>query len=238
MPATRARTTSVSHSEFRRRATNVPRATPRGTAMSSAPPARRGLTRSPGAITSITGVLANRNERPKSPRTMPATYVPNWRHSGRSSPYSARSRASSATSPERSLRSVMIGSPGTNWLATNVRTTAASRTGRRPSARRSAYDLTRALSRGRRRSELSGCLRSRSDVGSPPAGPPGGARRHGRPGARLAHAPQLSVTVLNGRNRKGVRRTPWTFGFRSAICIRTTSGHVPQSVSSTCSAVW
>ena len=97
----------------------------------------------------------------------------------------------------------MIGSPGTNWLATNVRTTAASRTGSRPSARRSAYDLTGALSP-----------------------------------RRAAARAQLSVTVLNGRNRKGVSRTPWTFGFRSAICIRTTSGHVPQSVSSTCSAVW
>ena len=49
---------AVSQSEFRRSATNVPSATPRGTAMRSAAPARSGLTRSPGAITSITGVLA------------------------------------------------------------------------------------------------------------------------------------------------------------------------------------
>ena len=58
VPATSSRTTAVSQSEFRRSATNVPSATPRGTAMRSAPPARSGLTRSPGAITSITGVLA------------------------------------------------------------------------------------------------------------------------------------------------------------------------------------
>src|SRR5262245_44672373 len=145
VPATSARTTSVSQSEFRRRATKIPRATPSGTAMRRALPASRGVTRSAGAITSMTGVLAKRNDRPKSPRAMPATYEPNCRHSGRSSPYSARSFAASAASPDRSLRSVMIGSPGTNWFATKVRTTAASSTGRRPSTRRSAYALTRAL---------------------------------------------------------------------------------------------
>src|SRR5262245_41388856 len=146
VPATRATTTSVSQSEFRRRATKIPSAMPAGTAMRSAPPAKSGVTSSAGAITSITGVLAKRNDRPKSPRAMPATYEPNWRHSGRSSPYSARSRAASAASPDRSLKSVMIGSPGTNWFATKVRMMAANSTGRRPTARRSAYALTRALS--------------------------------------------------------------------------------------------
>src|SRR5262245_30296931 len=80
---------------------------------------------------------------------MPPRYAPNCRQSGRSSPYSARSRASSAASPDRSLRSVRIGSPGTNWLATKVRITAASRTGSSPRTRRSAYALTRASSRPR-----------------------------------------------------------------------------------------
>ena len=90
----------------------------------------------------------------------------------------------------------MIGSPGTNWLATKVRTTAVSRTGKSPSTRRSAYVLTR------------------------PHIPREPAASDGRP--------QLSLTVLNGRNRNGVRCTPCTFGFRSAICIRTTRGTCPS----------
>jgi hypothetical protein len=38
----------------------------------------------------------------------------------------------------------------------------------------------------------------------------------------------LSFTVLNGRNRNGVRRTPSTFGFRRDLHADD-DGHVPQS---------
>ena len=192
-------------SEFRRRATNVPRATPRGTAISSAPPARSGAHQEPGRD----HVDHRRAREPEREAEVAADDAGDVR---------------AELAPERPVESVLGAEPR---LERGVARVVAEERHDRVAGDELVGDERQDDGRQQDRQEPERAAKR--------------VRPHRRaltPAASGRRAPQLSVTVLNGRNRKGVSCTPWTFGFRSAICIRTTSGHVPQSVSSTCSAAW